>query len=91
MPGHRSRAAPLALGNQGVFVYTSHSEVWTYNKEKIFELIPRVSPSTSYSSDGLLSTLNLAQNAKVTLTENLCVPFGLLNGAVSLVQDKMND
>ena len=99
---HTHGAALLQrMSDQGVFVYPSHSEVWKHNKEKLLELnktypiakinaIPKgfhSSKSSSDSSGGLLSTLYLANKAKVTLTVNLCVPFGLFNGAVGVVED----
>jgi hypothetical protein len=41
----------------------------------------------SERADGLQKIIFLCKNAKVMLTTNLCVPFGLFNGATGTIID----
>ena len=89
------------MSSEGLFVFSSHSEEWSHNKQKLQELnkhhpiakINAVSTglhSRSSSSDkagGLVRTLYLARGAKVMLTTNLNVQHGLFNGSMGTVVD----
>lgn len=89
------------MSSEGLFVFPNHSGEWNHNKLKILELnrsfpIAKISAVTtgfhskSSSSDkagGLVRTLFLCKGAKVMLTTNLNVPFGLFNGSMGTVVD----
>ena len=89
------------MSANGLFVFPTHQEVWTHNKSKLIEVntqfpIARVNAvssgfhSKSLESDragGLQQTLYLCKSAKVMLSVNLCVPFGLFNGAIGNIVD----
>ncbi|CAC5388042.1 unnamed protein product [Mytilus coruscus] len=80
----------------GLFVFPTHQEVWKHNKLKLIEVntqfpFARVNAvssgfhSKSSESDragGLQQTLYLCKSAKVMLSVNICVPYGLFNGAI---------
>ncbi|CAG2185619.1 PIF1 [Mytilus edulis] len=82
------------MSANGLFVFPTHQEVWTHNKSQF--PIARVNAvssgfhSKSSESDragGLQQTLYLCKSAKVMLSVNLCVPFGLFNGAIGNIVD----
>ena len=89
------------LNDQGFFVFPTHNQEWLHNKKKLLEtnhqapIAKLVSISTgphartcpSDKAGGLQPVLYLCRNAKVTLTMNLSVPFGLYNGASGTVVD----
>ena len=85
----------------GLFVFPTHDEEWNHNKDQLIkanEIYPvakiksvsKGSHSNTDDSDkagGLLRVLYICKNAKVMLTCNLNVPFGLFNGATGKVVD----
>ncbi|KAK3093512.1 hypothetical protein FSP39_016633 [Pinctada imbricata] len=89
------------MNEHGLFVFPSHQEVWQHNKLQLCkenEKFPIVkmnavccgTHSKTNESDkagGLLNELFLCKGAKVMLCVNLCVPFGLFNGALGYVVD----
>ncbi|WAQ97057.1 hypothetical protein MAR_029747, partial [Mya arenaria] len=86
------------IANEGLFVFPTHKQVWEHNKNKLLQLnevypvaeIRATSKGRHLNSDvnsGLLPKVYLCKKAKVMLTVNLCVPFGLFNGATGIVQD----
>ena len=88
------------ISSEGLFVFSSHSEEWSQNRQKLPEFnkhhpIDAVSiglHSRSSSSDkagGLVRTLYLARGAKVMLTTNLNVQYRLFNGSMGTVVDNI--
>ena len=89
------------METNALFVFRTHEEVWQHNKSKLQEMnachpVLRISatfqgPHSKQAdpdkSGGLLNTLFLCQGAKVMLTINISVPFGLFNGALGHVVD----
>ena len=89
------------MASRGIFVFPSNNEVWDHNKSKLLDLnskfpiakitaISKGHHSKSIGSDnagGLTNVLYLCKHAKVTLTVNLCVPYGLFNGSPGEVID----
>ena len=87
--------------SEGLFVFPNHSDEWNHNKKKLIDLnttqpiakicsISRGAHAKSSSSDkasGLVRTLYLCKGAKVMLTTNLNVKFGLFNGSIGTVID----
>ncbi|XP_033726129.1 uncharacterized protein LOC117315835 [Pecten maximus] len=89
------------ISQNGLYVFPTHNEEWKHNKNKILE-INKVYPiaktvalkediqantCTSDKAGGLLSIVYLCKDAKVMLTSNLCVKYGLFNGSVGTVID----
>ena len=89
------------MSDKGLFVFPTLEQVWGHNKSKLLELnsfypiaklVSECRGSHSKSEDsekagGLQKTLFLCKSAKVMLSVNLCVPFGLFNGATGTVVD----
>ena len=89
------------MAEHGLFVFSNNSEVWIHNRNKLLQLnhlhpitkLKAISKghhakgSDNHKGGGLLEELYLCKNAKVTLSVNLCVPYGLFNGAQGVVQD----
>ncbi|KAK3104656.1 hypothetical protein FSP39_007268 [Pinctada imbricata] len=89
------------ISDEGLYVFPTHSEVWQHNKLNLIRAnekhpIARLKAechgphSKGVESDkagGLLDELFLCRNAKVMLSVNLCVPFGLFNGAIGYIVD----
>lgn len=88
--------------SNGLHVFPNHDQEWQFNKAQLLELNSQINPiakieaamngphANSASSDksgGLIRTLYLSKNARVMLTVNLNVDFGLFNGAVGTVRD----
>jgi len=86
---------------RGFYVFPTHEQEWKHNKAKIMALnksfpIAKIDAMNygfhakqcpSDKASGLLPTLYLCRQAKVMLTVNLCVPFGLFNGAMGFIVD----
>ena len=82
-------------------VYPNHSAVWNHNKSRLLETnqyfpVAKIKAlcqgvhANSISTDksgGLSHTIYLCKRSKVMLTVNLCVNFGLYNGACGTVID----
>jgi hypothetical protein len=89
------------MSEKGLFVFPTHQQVWDHNKIKLLEVnqsypIAKLSAISkgvhansmeSDRADGLQKIIFLCKNAKVMLTTNLCVPFGLFNGATGTIID----
>ena len=89
------------MSEKGLFVFPTHQQVWDHNKIKLLKVsqsYPIVKLSAirkgvhanymeSDRADGLQKNIFLCKNAKVMLTTNLCVPFGLFNGATGTIID----
>jgi len=89
------------MSDKGLFVFPTHAEVWSHNKIKLLEVnencpVAKLNAESqgahaksveSDRADGLRQTLFLCKTAKVMLTINICVPFGLFNGAVGNIVD----
>ena len=87
------------MSDKGLFVFPTHEEVWSRNKSKLLELnsehpiaklVSECRGFHSKSSDieqagGLQKTLFLCKSAKVMLSVDLCVPYGLFNGATGTI------
>jgi hypothetical protein len=85
----------------GLFVFPTHNEEWAHNKSKLLQVNqsypvakvvaiskgPHSNTRESERAGGLLKTIYISKNFKVMLTVNLCVPFGLFNGAIGIVKD----
>jgi hypothetical protein len=84
----------------GLFVFPSHAEEWEHNKQQLLKAneaspVARIPASdqgphcktSADSSNGLLPTLYLCRGAKVMLTVNLNVTYGLFNGSPGQVFD----
>jgi hypothetical protein len=86
------------MSDNEFFVFPTHEEVWTHNKGKLLEAIKQFpiaklvavghgfhsKSADSDRSGGLQHTIYLCKDAKVMLSINICVPFGLFNGALGL-------
>ena len=86
---------------QGIFVFPSHAAEWNHNKVQLLkanEIAPiaqlkavnkgaHAKTATNDKAGGLANTLYLCRGAKVMLTSNLNVPFGLFNGSTGTVCD----
>ena len=89
------------VNDNGLFVFPTHAAEWQHNNlqlQKANENFPVAKLSSvnegthakSASSDkasGLINTLYICKNAKVMLTCNLNVDYGLFNGSTGIVQD----
>jgi len=89
------------MSDNGLFVFPTHEEVWTHEKGKLLEAnkqfpiaklvaVGHGFHSKSADSDragGLQHTIYLCKDAKVMLSINICVPFGLFNGAIGNIVD----
>lgn len=84
----------------GLFVFPTHAAEWEHNKEQLLKAnetspiarIPSIDQGqhkavTSDSANGLVSTLYLCRGARVMLTVNLNVTYGLFNGSMGQVVD----
>jgi hypothetical protein len=86
---------------RGLFVFPSHEEKWNHSKNKLLEaneenLVAKITEvgkgfhaksMTSDKADGLLPVVYICKGAKVMLTANLCVPYGLSNGSMGRVEE----
>jgi hypothetical protein len=89
------------LSENGLFVFPTHEEVWGHNKMKLLEVNETypVAKSNAIShgihaksidsakAAGLQKTVFMSKSAKVMLSVNLCVSFGLYNGAIGNIID----
>lgn len=89
------------LSENGLFVFPTHEEVWGHNKMKLLEVNETypVAKSNAIShgihaksidsakAGGLQKTVFMSKSAKVMLSVNLCVSFGLYNGAIGKIID----
>ena len=89
------------MSDIGLFVFPTHEEVWSHNKSTLLQLNSEhpiaklVSECRGYHSKspdsekagGLQKTNFLCKSAKVMLSVNLCVPYGLFNGAIGKIVD----
>ena len=84
-----------------LFVFPKHDEKWNHNKMRLLEA-NKFSPvanitttgkgshfktATIDKTGGLLSVVYMCKGSKVMLYVNLCIPYGLINGAVGTVVD----
>ncbi|XP_021343371.1 ATP-dependent DNA helicase PIF1-like [Mizuhopecten yessoensis] len=90
-----------SMSDEGLFVFPTHAEEWQHNKSKLLEANrnfpiakciavstgPHSKGGESCKAGGLLDTPYLCRNATVMLSVNLCVPYGLFNGAMGRVTD----
>lgn len=89
------------MSDRGLFVFPTHDEEWSHNKSKLLEVnklfpvakitaVGKGSHSKSGESEkagGLLNTLYISKGSKVMLSVNLCVRYGLFNGAIGIIED----
>ena len=88
------------MSDEGLFVFPTHADEWNHNKrqlEKANKEVPiarvkavSTGPHSSLPADkaqGLECVLYLCKGAKVMLTSNLNVSYGLFNGSVGKVVD----
>ena len=89
------------MQTNAMFVFPSHAEEWVHNKAKLLEInetfpiaklnaVDQGSHAHHAPSDkagGLQKILYLCKHAKVMLSANLCVPYGLYNGANGTIAD----
>ena len=89
------------MQENGLFVFPSHADEWSHNKSKLLETnkshpIAKIDAKTEgihankVSSDkagGLIRTLYICKGAKVMLTCNINVQYGLFNGAMGEIKD----
>jgi hypothetical protein len=89
------------MSAHGLFVFPTHEAEWNHNKSSLLEQnkyfpIAKINAintglhansSPSDKAGGLIRTLYLCKGAKIMLTANLCVQYGLYNGAVGTVTD----
>ena len=89
------------MNSDGLFVFPSHADEWNHNKIKLLEmnetfpiaLIKAEGTGTHSKSEsgdkagGLVKTLYLCRGAKVMLSTNINVPYGLFNGSMGTVLD----
>jgi signal recognition particle subunit SEC65 len=87
------------MSDRGLFVFPTHEEEWQHNKSKLLELNqtypiakmtavsqgPHSKTGESAKAGGLLNTLYLCNQAKIMLSVNLCVSYGLFNGSIGRV------
>ena len=85
----------------GLFVFPTHADEWKHNKEQLLNAnstspIARIKAIdqgqhaksiSSSATNSLIETLFLCRGAKVMLTVNLQVPYGLFNGSMGQVVD----
>lgn len=91
------------MSDRGLFVFPTHDEEWSHNKSKLLEVnklfpvakitaVRKGSHSKSDESEkagGLLNTLYISKGSKVMLSVNLCVRYGLFNGAIGITEDSI--
>jgi hypothetical protein len=89
------------MSDRGLFVFPTHDEEWKHNSEKLIEINqehpvakinaiskgPHSKTRENEKAGGLLNSVLLCWKAKVMITVNLCVEFGLFNGAIGIVED----
>jgi hypothetical protein len=89
------------LHDNAFYVFPTHEQEMQHNKEKIRKLndmhpVTRINAINhgvhakqcpNDKASGLQPVIFLCKEAKVMLTVNLCVPFGLFNGAIGYVVD----
>jgi hypothetical protein len=89
------------MTNQGLFIFPNHQEEWSHNKDQLMKTNkyfpiaklnadsqgPHSKTCASDKAGGLLPTLFLCKSAKVMLSVNISVPFGLFNGATGNIVD----
>ncbi|XP_053372848.1 uncharacterized protein LOC128546392 [Mercenaria mercenaria] len=89
------------MSENGLFVFPCHEEEWQHNKLKLLEANtvhpvaklnaichgPHSKSEGQDKSGGIQQTLFLCKKVKVMLSINLCVPYGLFNGASGTVID----
>ncbi|XP_053391813.1 uncharacterized protein LOC128554571, partial [Mercenaria mercenaria] len=89
------------FSENSLHVFPTHAEVWSHNKQKILEInveypIAKVTAinkgqhaktSAGDKAGGLSPVIYLCKCAAVMLTVNLCVKYGLFNGAIGIVVD----
>ena len=89
------------MNSDSLFVFPTHEEEWKHNKTKLLEMnennpiaLIKAKGSGSHShtsgsdkAGGLVKTLYLCRGAKVRLTSNLNIPYGLFNGSMGTVVD----
>ncbi|XP_056017318.1 ATP-dependent DNA helicase PIF1-like [Ostrea edulis] len=98
----RSHGQPLLnrMSENSLFVLTTHPDEWAHNKQQLLkanQLSPiaklqavdqgQHSKTSNDSTNSLLKTLFLCRGAKVMLTVNLNVKYGLFNGSMGEVVD----
>ena len=95
----KGRELTSRMNEPGLFVFPSHAEEWQHNKSTLLELnethhIAKINAecqgshaSLNDSGASLQKTLFISKNAKVMLSVNLCVQYGLFNGAMGIVRD----
>lgn len=85
----------------GLFVFPTHDEEWGHNRSKLLDLNktfpvakiasvskgPHSKTGQSENAGGLLDTVYICKKSKVMISVNLCVKFGLYNGAIGIVED----
>ncbi|XP_021373892.1 ATP-dependent DNA helicase PIF1-like [Mizuhopecten yessoensis] len=89
-----------SMSEEGLFVFPTHEEEWQHNKCQILKVnaqhpIAKCKAITkgphskfgNVTAGGLLDTVFISRDAKVMLSVNLCVSFGLFNGAMGKVMD----
>ena len=86
------------MNDSGLFVFPSHKEEWQHNKSKLLQInetypIAKVNALCKGQhahvidqSASLQKSLYISKNAKVMLSVNLCVQYGLFNGAMGIVR-----
>ncbi len=89
------------MTENGIFVFPTHDAESSHNNRQLLKAnvhapvatvnaVNSGSHAKSARSDkagGLLTTLNLCVGAKVMLTSNILVPYGLFNGSMGVVRD----
>ena len=89
------------MSSDSLFVFPTHAEELKHNKTKLLEInehnpVAKIqakgsgSHSQACSTDkagGLVKTLYLCRGAKVRLTSNINIPYGLFNGSMGTVVD----
>ena len=90
-----------SMSDNGLFAFPTHKEEWEHNKSKLLQAntsfpIAKISAdsqgqhaksSSAAGSGGLIRLLYVCKTARVNLTVNINVKFGLFNGAVGTVVD----
>ena len=89
------------MSNNGLFIFPTHQQEWEHNKFKLLQLNhrfpiakitaknqgPHAQAVADDKASGLAKTLYLCKHAKVTLTVNLAVKYGLFNRSCGKVLD----